>query len=152
MLAASCGFQDAPQGQKLLIHYGPAIAVKVGFDPDYKGDRNAPPVLKTASHIEALIDTGARESCIDSAVAQNLGLTIFDRRPVVGVTGVLETDFYLAQVHVPALRFTLHGWFAGVPLAACGFTHKAILGRSFLSYFKLSYDGQTGQVVISLES
>src|SRR5687767_7790754 len=100
MPTVSCGFNDTPQGQKLLIHYGPEVGVYVGFDPDYQPDRNAPPVLRTATKIEALIDTGAKESCIDSALALNLGLTVFDRRLVSGVNGVLEVDFYLAQIHV----------------------------------------------------
>lgn len=148
MLSVNCGFQDAPQGQLLLIHYGPEIWVDIGFDPKFKPDRNVPPIPKI-SKVHALVDSGARQSCIDSALASELGLPIFDRRTVSGVNGTLEVDFHLAQVHVPSLKFTLQGAFAGVPLIASGFRHKALLGRSFLSYVTMEYDGRTGQVVIS---
>lgn len=148
MLSVNCGYQDAPQGQKLLIHYGPEIWVDIGFDPQYRPNRNAPPIPKI-SKVIALIDTGARESCIDSALAAELNLPTFDRRRVSGVNGTLEVDFHLAQVHVPSLRFTLQGAFAGVPLAASGFKQKALVGRSFLSYVKMDYDGRDGSVVIS---
>ena len=148
MLSVNCGCQGAPQGQVLLIHYGPQIWVDIGFDPNYKPDKNIPPIPKI-SRVLALVDTGAKESCIDSALALDLGLPVFDRRTVSGVNGTLEVDFHLAQVHVPSLRFTLQGAFAGVPLAASGFKQKALVGRSFLSYVKMEYDGPTGEVVIS---
>jgi len=149
MPSVNCGFQDAPQGQKLLVHYGPEIWVDIGFDPNYKPDQNAPPIPKI-SKVHALIDTGARESCIDSELAAELSLPAFDRRTVSGVNGPFEVDFHLAQVHVPSLRFTLQGAFAGVPLVASGFKYKALVGRSFLSYVKMEYDGRTGRVVVSL--
>jgi predicted aspartyl protease len=132
-----------------LEYHGPEIWVDIGFDPDYKPDKNAPPV-PTISRVKALVDTGARQSCIDSSLASELGLPVFDRRRVSGVNGVIEVDFHLAQVHVPSLRFTLQGAFAGVPLIASGFRQRALVGRSFLSYVKMAYDGQTGEVVISV--
>lgn len=115
MRSANCGFDDAPQGPKLLVHYGPEILVDIGFDQDYRRDTNRPPKRQLDS-VQALIDTGARESCIDSALAAELQLPIFDRRPISGVLGSHEVGFHLAQIHVPALKFTLYGRFAGVPL------------------------------------
>jgi len=148
MLTTNCGFQGAPQGQALLVHHGPEIQVNIGFDLNYKPEQNAPPVAKVAG-VRALIDTGARESCIDSALAQRIKLPHFDRRIVSGVTGPVEVDFYLAQIHVPMLRFTQRGFFAGVPLIASGFQHEALVGRSFLSYVSMEYDGPRGMVAIS---
>ena len=148
MPSANCGHEGAPQAQKLLIHHGPEIWVDIGFDPNYRRDRNAPPVPKI-SKVIALIDTGARESCIDSALAAELKLPTFDRRIVSGVNGAIEVDFHLAQVHVPSLRFTLEGAFAGLPLVASGFKQRALVGRSFLSYVRMDYSGPDGSVVIS---
>ncbi len=59
-------------------------------------------------------------------------------------------DFYLAQIYIPSLKFTQRGIFAGVPLIASGFRHEALVGRSFLSYVKMQYDGGSGLVEISL--
>lgn len=150
MLEVSCGYHDAPQGQKLLIHHGPEITVNIGFDPDWKPDRNAPPE-PGVRQVRALIDTGARQSCVDSALAIRLGLPHFDRRPVSSVNGKVMVDFHVAQVHVPRLRFTQRGPFAAVPLIASGFKFEALLGRSFLSYVKMSYDGTTGEVILTFD-
>jgi predicted aspartyl protease len=152
MLKANCGFGDAEQGRKLLVHHGPAVGVSVGFDPNYRKDQNAPPTLRTFAKIAALIDTGARESCIDEGLVNDLGLTVFDRRPVSGASGILEVDFCLAQLHVPLLKFTLMGSFAAVPLVKSGFAQQALLGRSFLKYFRLEYDGRSGAVEIAIDT
>lgn len=150
MLSVNCGFDETPQGQKLLIHYGPTIAVHIGFDPIWKSHVNAPPALSSPK-LRALIDTGARESCVDSELAMKLGLPHFDRRPVSSVSGKVVVDFHVAQVHVPSLRFTQSGPFAAVPLIASGFKFEALLGRSFLSYVQMTYDGVAGSVTVSFK-
>lgn len=151
MLSVNCGYQDAPQGQALLSYHGPVIWVDIGFDPNYKKNKNAPPV-PTVSRVHALIDTGARESCIDCELARELKLPVHNRRPVAGVIGALEVDFHLAQIHVSSLRFTLSGSFAGVPLVANGFKQPVVVGRSFLSYVKMRYDGPTGEVTLLMDT
>ena len=145
MLSVNCGFLGAPQAQTLLWYHGPAIKVDLGFDPKYgPSNENLPKPQITG--IEALVDTGARESCIDSTLAQELALPVFDRRTVSGVNGLLEVDFHMAQIHVPSLKFILRGRFAGVPLVSSGFQQRVVVGRSFLSYFKMEYDGPLGDV------
>ena len=150
MLRTNCGHQGAPQGQALLVHYGPEIRVHVGYDHAWQPQSNAAPIAGTMDLL-ALIDTGARQSCIDSALAARLELPHFDRRPVSTCNGKVLVDFYLAQVHVPALRFTQRGPFAGVPLVASGFKNQVLLGRTFLSYLRMEYDGPSGQVVLLFE-
>jgi predicted aspartyl protease len=135
MLKVSCGCAGAPQAQALLIHHGPAINVSIGFDPNWDPKLNAAPAAG-ASSLRALIDTGARQSCIDSELALKLSLPHFDRKPVSSVGGIVMVNFHLAQVHVPSLKFTQRGPFAAVPLIASGFKYEALLGRSFLSYVK----------------
>ena len=34
------------------------------------------------------------------------------------------------------------------PLTASGFKYEVLLGRSFLSYLKLEYDGTTGEIIL----
>jgi predicted aspartyl protease len=101
------------------------------------------------SDVEALIDTGAEESCIDNLLAAGLNLPVIDRRVVCGV-GSMEVDVYLAQVHVPALKFTIEGRFSGVPLEENGHHQRVLLGRTFLRYCELKYDGNSGNVTIRL--
>ena len=147
-----CGFIDdvnaGVSGPNLLIAYGPTIQVDIGFDANFDPNSgNAPIPAITAQH--ALVDSGATDCCIDSLLASQLKLPIVDRGPVSGVHGSAEVNIHLAQVHIPGLDFTMYGRFAGVHLAAGGQVHRAILGRSFLLHCKMTYDGSTGQVVIS---
>jgi len=97
-----------------------------------------------------MIDTGAEESCIDSALASQLRLPIVDQQTVGGVSGSSRVNFHLAQVHVPTLKFTSRGSFAGLPLAASGIRCRVLLGRTFLSHFRMVYDGRSGVVTVSL--
>jgi predicted aspartyl protease len=99
--------------------------------------------------VRALVDTGAGESCIDSALAAQLNLPIVDRRLISGAGGTHEVNMHLAQVAVPSLGVTIYGAFAGVHLAAGGQTHFALIGRTFLQNFTMLYEGKTGTVVLS---
>lgn len=150
VISCDCGYQDAPQGLKLLAYHGPLLWVDVGFDPSYKDTNQAPPAAGKA-RIYALVDTGARYGCIDGGLAAELNLPIVDRGKVIGVTdgSPVEVNIHLAQVHVPALKFTQQGRFAAVPLVAGGHRYDVLLGRSFLSYCQMQYDGVTGAVKIS---
>jgi hypothetical protein len=127
------------------------LLVDIGFDPDFKmedGPLAARPKPGVTA-IRALVDTGAAESCIDSALAAELNLPIVDRRTVAGVHGSQEVNMHLAQVRVPALNMTIYGAFAGVHLAAGGQFHQALIGRTFLINFTMIYEGTTGTVTIS---
>ena len=97
----------------------------------------------------ALVDTGAGVSCIDDQLAVRLGLPAIDKRDIAGIGGRQTATIYLAQVHVPALTYTIYGAFAGVDLVGGGQVHQALLGRSFLRRFTMTYDGPTGGVTIT---
>jgi hypothetical protein len=151
MASTKCGFDDAPggaSGSELLTAYGPTLAVDIGFDQDYQLGQTTPP-RPGITGINALVDTGAGESCIDSNLAAQLNLPIVDKRSVSGVHGSQEVNMHLAQVCVPNLRFTIYGVFAGVHLAAGGQVHLALIGRTFLRSFTMVYEGHTGTVTIS---
>jgi hypothetical protein len=78
-----------------------------------------------------------------------LALPVVDRRHVGGVSGLKEVNMHLAHIHIPSLSFTLYGAFAGVDLIAGGQLHYALIGRTFLQHFKMTYDGLTGDVTLS---
>ena len=143
------GFEGEPH---LLTEIGPTLAVRIGFDPGFNPDENryGLPELPQAP-LPALVDTGALESCIDSALARELDLPVVDRGTVAGVHGASEVDYHLAQVYVPGLDWTVYGTFAGVHLTAGGQVHTALIGRTFLQDFTLTYEGRTGRVSIANE-
>lgn len=150
MSKTNCGFHGDANGPILLVQRGPAVWVDVGFDPEFRPNQNKPPKAGI-TNIEALIDTGAVESVIDSALAERLNLPIVNRRNVAGATAAMEVNVHLAQIHIPSLRFTQNGSFCGLPLVATGFHYSVIVGRTLLQYLFLSYDGPSATVTISFE-
>jgi predicted aspartyl protease len=150
MANVECGFADVPggaSGSDLLTSYGPTPPVDIGFDANFKANQVPAPIAGIKG-VDALVDTGAAESCIDSLLASQLNLPIVDRRPIAGALGQGEANMHLAQVHIPSLKRTIYGVFAGVHLQAGGQMHKALIGRTFLRHCTMSYDGQAGTVSI----
>jgi predicted aspartyl protease len=151
MPQAKCGFDGVPggaSGADMLIAHGPTLFVDIGFDPAFLQNSWSVPIPGVTG-IQALVDTGAAESCIDSLLAAQLNLPIVDRRTVAGVHGSNLVGMHLAQVRVPSLNFVIYGVFAGVHLVAGGQIHKALLGRTFLQHYTLVYEGRTGMVTLS---
>ena len=145
-----CGFDDGAGGlgNQLLVALGPTIRVDIGFDSTWK-PKNVNPPLPSMKGLSALIDTGATESCIDSLLAATLNLPIVNRRKLAGAHGAKEVNMHLAQVRIVDLSVTIYGEFAGVDLIAGGQKHHALIGRTLLLNFTMTYDGQTGQVTLS---
>jgi hypothetical protein len=158
MAQTHCGFNDVPGGASaavLLLAYRPTLFVNIGFDPNFQAPTTVSGPIPVSgpvpgiTEINALVDTGAGESRIDSLLASQLNLPIVDRRPISGVHGPQEVNMHLAQVHVPSLNFVIYGVFARVHLVAGGRIHKALIGRAFLGNNTMIYMGQTGTVTIS---
>ena len=151
MPETKCGFVDLNgiKAQDALEMHGPTLLVDIGFDAAYEAlNRVGRPTL-AESKLWALVDTGATESCIDNDLALKLNLPVVDRRQISGVSGLKEVNMYLAHIYIASLSFTLYGMFAGVDLVAGGQRHYALIGRTFLRHFKMTYDGITGDVTLS---
>lgn len=147
MPSTSCGFDHhGTIGRDLLVQSGPVLVVDIGFDPAFQLGVTTPDLALKAQ--QALVDTGATESCIDSGIAMSLQLPIVDQRQVSGISGSHTVNMHLAQIYVPSLDFTIFGAFAGVDLAAGGQPHAALIGRTFLQRFTMTYEGTTGKVMI----
>lgn len=151
MPETKCGFIDSSHasGSDLLAAFGPTLRVNIGFDPTFNPTVQGTVPIPGVVGIEALVDTGAGESCIDNLLAAKLGLPIVDRRPISGVHGQHLTNMYLAQIHIPTLSCTIYGLFVGADLKAGGQWHSALIGRTFLQRFTMTYEGRTGTVTIS---
>jgi predicted aspartyl protease len=147
-----CGFDDAPgmKGSDALVLRGPTLIVQIGFDPFYRSGAAVPirPNLPVNVY-EALVDTGALESCIDSGLAIQLNLPVINRQRIAGISGAREVNMHLAQIHIPLLAFTIYGAFAAVDLIAGDQAHHALIGRTFLRDFRMVYEGDTGTVTLS---
>jgi predicted aspartyl protease len=153
MARTKCGFGNSPQvsGRELLVAMGPTLFVDIGFDPNYNPQNPIQIPVPGIRGVQALVDTGAGESCIDSRLAAQLNLPIVDRRQIGGVGGAPVVNIHLAQVHVPSLGQTAYGAFAAVHLMAGGQVHRALIGRTFLQNFTMIYEGRTGTVTIRNE-
>jgi predicted aspartyl protease len=138
-----CGYLGSPKARQELVDFGPNTTVSVGLDKSWRRDQQRPP-NPDRTRIPALIDTGAQESAIDSALAAELKLPVVDKRIVAGV-GRMRVDVCLAQV----LRYTIEGHFAVIPLAA-HIGYDVVLGRTFLRHCTLTYDGKLGDADLEL--
>lgn len=149
MPTVQCGFSNGPGvlGQNLLVQRGPTLQVQIGFDPNYQGAPQIPAL--PPQPIEALVDSGATESCIDSGLAMQLNLPIVNQVVIAGVGGIHNVNVHLAHIYIAGLGVTIDGAFAAVNLAAGGQTHLALIGRTFLMHFRMMYDGLTGAVSIT---
>ena len=152
MPTTKCGFDSNLEGEtgaELLTFYGPTLLVNIGFDSDHIYPSPTPPEPGVTG-VEALVDTGASESCIDSVLAAQLNLPTVDRRDLAGPHGAEKVNIHLAQIIVPSLSFMIYGRFAGVHLKAGGMAHQALIGRTFLRNVTMVYEGLTGTVSISM--
>src|SRR5690242_11273842 len=107
-----CGFNSSAtvHGKDLLVNHGPTLLVDIGFDPNWvpPPTGTAPPAAGISS-LHALVDTGATQCCIDALLATQLTLPLINQRNIAGVHGSSQVSFYLAQIHVPSLNFTMYG-------------------------------------------
>ena len=150
MPTASAGFRgDANRpGRDALRLNGPTLLVQIGLDPAYHLGDSVSPSLPEALHA-AVVDTGADWSFIDRRLAEELGLPELEEVAVAGIHGTVLVEAYLAQIYVPELDWTTRETLPAVSLRDGGFNCSAILGRTFLQHFLMTYDGRTGDVTIS---
>jgi predicted aspartyl protease len=151
------GTQNVP-GTQALVALGPTLTVEVGFDPGFfHPDPVQVQAAIAAAHaaapgaalVEALIDTGAADCCIDEDLAQQLQLPLIDQQDGSGIGGKEKFNVYLGHIRIAALAHIQYGRFMGVKLAAGGQRHKVLLGRTMLQAMVLIYDGTTGTVRIA---
>lgn len=138
--------EDGTLHPDTLIRYGPSIKVLVTPYPDPNLTEPSPQPQPAGRLTFALVDTGAEESCIDTQLAEQLGLLAIDTKWISGAGGAAEHPVFMAYVNVPELGITQYGRFAGVNLSDGGQVHGVLLGRTFLSGVTMIYDGPTASV------
>ncbi len=149
MPSIQAGFKQGAGGESpadLLLRLGPTVLVDIGLKS--RARPGGEPDL-AEKRVKALIDTGAGGDCIDDDLAQRLRLPIHDEGVISGVGGRHRAFIYTARIYIPGLKKLLFQPFTGVKLYEGEQWHRVILGRSFLRQYRLSYDGASGEVVIS---
>lgn len=134
-------------------HWRWTVQVDVGFDPVRFGTSlplagAAPLVAVPAIKVQALIDTGAQQSCIDELLAQQLHLPLIDQAPLSGVSGSTVFNVYLAHIIIPGVALQ-YGQFTAVHLQSGGKHHRVLIGSTLLRDVLLVYDGRSGSVKVA---
>lgn len=123
-----------------LLERGPILEVVIG----YKGEQ-----LDPSNSFYALIDTGADNPVIGKNFASSLGLPVIRECAVTGATGIEDATIYLGQIYVPSLEVGIYQEIIALDLQITrSQDYQALLGRTFLQYFKMEYDGVTGAVTL----
>jgi hypothetical protein len=141
----------APLG---LVLAGPLVKVTLGPHPDdAKATAAAGGTPKTMDHY-LMVDTGAQSTVVENVVAQALGLIPIRYVQVMGVSGKAEDcPLYRMSVTISMVEDGTGGQgqaffvanVAGVASPPKPLTHTGLLGRDFLQYVRLLYDGPKGE-------
>lgn len=113
MPIANCGFPPVipiagskpprfRSGRDALLIKGPTTQVEIGFNPDlFHTDQSVVQQAVASTHaqtptqlVDALIDTGAGDSCIDETLAQQLQLPLIDQQQGSGIGGTEKVIDY----------------------------------------------------------
>jgi hypothetical protein len=111
--------------------------------------KNGLPIPEVKGYL--MLDTGASRTCIDEEVALELGLISTGMQPTGGVHGMQDRPVYFVQVQLRQAGLNLEA-----PLVAVKELNRAmapgkrrligLLGREFLRFAVLTYDGTVGKV------
>jgi predicted aspartyl protease len=98
----------------------------------------------------ALIDTGASHTCIDEAIAQQLGLPVVNIVQVASASHASTTqNVYPVGIEVSAIGWRIDSpSVIGAPLAVQGIV--LLIGRDILKLCTLIYNGFTGHITLAI--
>lgn len=134
------------------VQDGPIIRLRVALPRTMMIARQQAGFVTAAPvEVDALIDTGAEATCIDTPIITQLGLpattgTLANVPSLGGIAGSVMDSAGLTLLHHSNKR-THHLDISAVPVMGLNlstFGVKAILGRDVLAYCVLIYDGLSG--------
>ena len=136
-----------------MVFQGPIVKVVLAPHPDDAAATVAAGgIPKTLVH-NLMVDTGAQSTCVEDKIAQALGLVPVRYAEMMGVSGKPENYpvYRMAIVIGMSEDGTGAGHQAnfvadvvGTPSPPVPLTHVGLIGRDFLKYMKLVYDGPKG--------
>ena len=117
--------------KETLLKQGPILEGVIGYKIEQ---------LDPSNFLYALIDTGADDPVIGKSLASSLGLPVIRECEVTGATGIEEATIYLGQIYVPSLDVGMYHEMIALDLQMTDSRdYQALLGRTFLQYFKMEY-------------
>ena len=133
-----------------LQQRGPVIQVQLGLEQTMAQaltqQGKTPPAFKTGF---ALIDTGASVSCVDDSAAKELKLPVVDVAQMTSAShSAHPCNMYPVQLNLPGGIGFGAPRAMGANLAVQGFI--AIIGRDVLQRCTMFYNGNAGQITLSL--
>jgi len=134
--------RGTPNDPNRLRHEGPALLVEV------RHPRNIHDPDPESLTFLGLIDTGASHCCVDRSIVQSLGLQYAGQADFGGVEGNFTAGRYVAQLRFPQLDTTYQMTVAAMQAMVDGIGRPVLLGRDFLQFYRLLYDGPTGSVTL----
>ncbi|MEJ7624213.1 MAG: retroviral-like aspartic protease family protein [Pyrinomonadaceae bacterium] len=134
-----------------LQQRGPVVQIIVGIAQTFADQLlQQGATLPTPFSGVALIDTGASVTCIDDAIAQNIGLPVIDVVTMASASHA-STQQNVYPIHMQIVGSPIRGEVAnaiGANLQSQGII--ALIGRDFLQYCTLHYNGLTGAITLSI--
>ena len=135
----------------VLLQNGPCVQVVIGLAQSFAEQiiQQGQTVPQPVSGM-ALVDTGASTTCIDDALAQQLGLPVID---VVQMTSAshagTQANVYPIQMEIVGSPIKVNVPRAiGANLTPQGIV--ALIGRDYLQHCTLFYNGITGEITLSI--
>lgn len=128
---------------------GPILPIQVGIPQSAEASiRQNGDTPGTIEEVQALVDTGASITAINTATAARLGLIATGSVQVGGVTGVAQRPVYGARIVMPEPGFTFDPvQIVGADLGAPDF--EVLIGRNLLCSMMMTYDGPRGQFALT---
>ena len=147
--------QNGAVSRDALVHLGPIASVTLSR-----------PVLRpediqeaSSIQIKMLVDTGASKTVVDRGIAESLGLEPIRFEPMTGISHVAEEcPIFLLSIaigFVDGLRTTVMTFtseMVGMSTPPTPRPFNGLLGRDFLRFVHLSYDGPAGHCDILEDS
>lgn len=140
-----------------MVVYGPLVEVTLGPpEAEMTAVTAAGGIPKTITH-NLLVDTGAQATCVEGKIPQALGLVPMRFVQMMGVSGKPE-DYPVYRMSIilgmredhtgASSRALFSADVVGTPSPPMPLNHIGLLGRDFLKYVRLLYDGPKGEFEI----
>ena len=139
MQVVDCGTPNEPHR---LRQEGPGLLVEVRHPRSIHE-----PDPETFTFL-GLIDTGSSHCCVDHSIVESLALQYAGEAEFGGVEGNFTADRYVAHLRFPQLNTTYQMTVAAMQAMVDGIGRPVLLGRDFLQFYRLLYDGPTGSVTL----
>jgi hypothetical protein len=131
----------------VLKSHGPRVQVEIGIHQVFATQLQSQNVaLPSAYKGTALVDTGASVNCVDSDLANSMGLPIVDVVTMASASHAgTPANVYPIRIELLGLGYSFDiGRTLGASLRAQGF--DALIGRDILDRCTLIYSGALGQI------